>query len=79
MKHKNFAMKRMRGVIDPITLGIILSLAGATTASIIHSDEISEDSASIPVKTETQTTVTDKSELGNEHLFVTQKISVHSN
>lgn len=32
-------MKKMRGFLDPYTLGFLLSLIGATTAYIVHQDD----------------------------------------
>ena len=32
-------MKKMRGLLDPYTLGFLLSLIGATTAYVAHSND----------------------------------------
>lgn len=37
-------MKNMRGIIDPITLGFIISLIGATTAYTIHKGDVQKSS-----------------------------------
>jgi len=37
-------MKKMRGIIDPITLGFLISLIGATTAYTIHKGDTQQSS-----------------------------------
>ncbi len=39
-------MKKMRGLLDPYTLGFLLSLIGATTAHIVHSNDDSAQTES---------------------------------
>ena len=47
-------MKKMRGIIDPFTLGFLLALGGSTTAYIVHKDSL-QQSVDSNIKIETNT------------------------
>jgi len=39
---RNFTMKNIRGFIDPISLGFLLSFIGTTTVVVTHDDTANE-------------------------------------
>ena len=57
MKYRKLALHKMRGVIDPYTLGFLISLIAATVVYIGHSDKQSEDVTSISIDIKDQAVV----------------------
>lgn len=45
MKHNKLVQNKMRGVIEPYTLGFLLSLIGVVVANIVHSNDSPDEGA----------------------------------
>lgn len=59
-------MKKMRGIIDPITLGFLISLIGATTAYMTHKNDIQQSIETVTVMEEKEFVAVNSS--GNEEM-----------
>lgn len=63
MKNITASIKKTRGIIDPFTLGILISLIGSTIVLVAHKDDNELASVSDSTFTETVTVTSDDSQL----------------
>jgi len=76
MNRNKLALRRMRGVIDPYTLGFLISLIGSAIVYIAHGDKESDDAVSETTQMQNPTDASTLPEVEKKHAWAVIKTEI---